>query len=94
MGDVDLQHIGNNHQFVDIFTKALGAEKLQQISMALGLRPLDISSLRGREEVKIRNLKVVESESRNESKAKSDGSVNRKLKAGKCRKSDKGPQEP
>ena len=46
-GDVDLQHIGTDLQTADIFTKALRVDKLQQFSMALGLRPLDMPSLRG-----------------------------------------------
>ena len=29
VGDVDLQHIGMNQETIDIFTKALGANKLQ-----------------------------------------------------------------
>ena len=46
-GDIDLQHIGTDLQTADIFTKALGADKLQQFCTALGLRPLDMPSLRG-----------------------------------------------
>ena len=47
--DIDLQHISTDRQTTDIFTKKLGVDKLQQFSMALGLRSLDISNLRRRE---------------------------------------------
>ena len=45
--DVDLQHIHNNLQMADIFTKALGADKLRQFMMNLGLSTANQSSLRG-----------------------------------------------
>ena len=47
VGDIDLQHINTNLQTVDIFTKALGADKLQQFMPDLGLTIPDFSSLRG-----------------------------------------------
>ena len=46
-GDVDLQHISTNLQTTDIFTKALGADKLWQFMTDLGLTIPDLPSLRG-----------------------------------------------
>ena len=46
-GDVDLQHISTNLQTADIFTKALGADKLWQFMTDLGLTIPDLPSLRG-----------------------------------------------
>ena len=46
-GDVDLQHISTNLQTADIFTKALGADKLGQFMTDLGLTIPDLPSLRG-----------------------------------------------
>ena len=46
-GDVDLQYIKPNLQTVDIFTKALGADKLRQFMTDLGLTIPDLPSLRG-----------------------------------------------
>ena len=45
--DVDLQHISTNLQTTDIFTKALGADKLWQFMIDLGLTIPDLPSLRG-----------------------------------------------
>ena len=45
--DVDLQHINTNLQTADIFTKALGADKLRQFMSGLGLTIPDLPSLRG-----------------------------------------------
>ena len=42
-----LQHIYTNLQTVDIFTKALGADKLWQFMIDLGLTIPDLPSLRG-----------------------------------------------
>ena len=47
--DINLQHIGADRKMANIFTKALGEDKLQHFSMALDVRPLNISSLRERE---------------------------------------------
>ena len=46
-GDVNLQHISTNLQMTDIFTKALGDNKLWKFMTDLGLKILDLSSLRG-----------------------------------------------
>ena len=46
-GDVDLQHISTNLQTADIFTKALGADKLWQFMTDLGLTIPNLPSLRG-----------------------------------------------
>ena len=43
--DIDLQHVGTDHQTNDIFTKSLGANKLHLFSLALSLRPLNTPSL-------------------------------------------------
>jgi hypothetical protein len=48
-GEVELQHVPTDRQVADIFTKALGLDKLRQFSGALGLRHLDVPNLRGRE---------------------------------------------
>ena len=45
--DVDLQHIGTNLQTIDIFTKALGFNKLWQFTIDLGLSTIIQPSLRG-----------------------------------------------
>jgi hypothetical protein len=47
-GEVELQYVPTDRQMADIFTKPLGLDKLRQFSGALGLRHLDVSSLRGR----------------------------------------------
>ena len=47
VGDVDLQHISTNLQTADIFTKALGANKLWQFMTYLGLTIPDLPSLMG-----------------------------------------------
>jgi hypothetical protein len=49
---VELQHVLTDRQVADIFTKALGLDKLRQFSGALGLRHLDVPNLRGRVEPK------------------------------------------
>ena len=46
-GDVDLQHISTNHQTADIFIKVLGADKLWQFMMSLGLSIADQLKLEG-----------------------------------------------
>ena len=46
-GNVDLQHISTNLQMADIFTKALGADKLWKFMTDLGLTIPDLLSLRG-----------------------------------------------
>ena len=45
--DIYLQHINTNLQTTDIFTKALGTDKLRQFSTNLGLSTYDLPSLRG-----------------------------------------------
>ena len=45
-GDVDLQHISMHLQTANIFTKALGADKLWQCMINLGLAIPDLPSLR------------------------------------------------
>ena len=47
VGDVDLQHISTDLQTADIFTKALGSDKLGQFMTDLGLTIPDLPSLRG-----------------------------------------------
>jgi hypothetical protein len=49
-GEVELTHVLTNRQIADIFTKALGLDKLRQFSGAPGLRHLDVPNLRGRVE--------------------------------------------
>ena len=46
-GEIDLQHISMNLQVADIFTKALGVDKLGQFALGLGLTSPALSSLRG-----------------------------------------------
>jgi hypothetical protein len=41
-GEVELRHVPTDRQVADIFTKALGLDKLRQFSGALGLRHLDV----------------------------------------------------
>jgi hypothetical protein len=48
-GELELKHVPTDRQVADIFTKALGLDKLRQFSGALGLRHLDVPNLRGRE---------------------------------------------
>jgi hypothetical protein len=48
-GEVELKHVPTDRQVADIFTKALGLDKLRHFSGALGLRHLDVPNLRGRE---------------------------------------------
>ena len=48
-GEVELIYTPTDWQNVDIFTKPLGLDKLQQFSGALGLQHLDMPNLRGRE---------------------------------------------
>ena len=47
VGDIKLHHMGTNQQTVDIFTKALGVDKLRQFASDLGLTPPTLTSLRG-----------------------------------------------
>ena len=44
-GDIDLVYVGTEERVADIFTKALGAEKLRRFRTMLGL--LEMSSSRG-----------------------------------------------
>ena len=53
--DVDLQHISTNLQMADIFTKALGADKLWQFMTDLELTIPDLPSLRGSTEETLHN---------------------------------------
>ena len=46
-GEIDLQHLSTNLQVTDIFTKALGIDKLGQFASVLGLTPSVLPSLRG-----------------------------------------------
>jgi hypothetical protein len=48
-GDVELRHVPTDRQVADIFTKALGLDKLRQFLGALGLHHLDVPNFRGRE---------------------------------------------
>jgi hypothetical protein len=48
-GEVELRHVPTDWQVADIFTKALGLDKLRQFSGAPGLHHLDVPDLRGRE---------------------------------------------
>jgi hypothetical protein len=41
-GEVELQHVPTDRQIADIFPKALGLDKLRQVSGALGLCHLDV----------------------------------------------------
>ena len=45
-GDIDLAYVSTDEQVVDIFTKALGAEKLRGFRTMLGVQELQLS-LRG-----------------------------------------------
>ena len=45
-GDIDLVYIGTDKQVADIFTKALGAEKLRRFRTMLGVQEMELS-LRG-----------------------------------------------
>ena len=49
-GDFDMQHISTNLQTADIFMKALGIDKLWQVTMSLGLSTVNQQSLRGSKE--------------------------------------------
>jgi hypothetical protein len=49
-GEVELTYVSTNRQIAQIFTKALGLDKLRQFSGALGLRHLEVPNLRGRVE--------------------------------------------
>ena len=49
-GEVELMYVSTDQQNADIFTKALGLDKLRQFSSTLGLRHLDMPTLRGRED--------------------------------------------
>ena len=56
--EINLQHVSTNLQVVDIFTKALGIDKLGQFASDLGLTPSSLPSLRGstiRDDAQIRN---------------------------------------
>ena len=46
-GEIDLQHVSTNLQVADIFTKALGIDKLGQFASGLGLTPSVLPSLTG-----------------------------------------------
>jgi hypothetical protein len=48
-GELELRHVPTDRQVADIFTKALGLDKLRQFSGALGLHHLNVPNLRGRE---------------------------------------------
>jgi hypothetical protein len=66
-GEVELRHVPTDRQVANIFTKALGLDKLRQFSSALGLRHLDVTNLRGREpepELHADRSEKAESESR------------------------------
>ena len=45
-GDIDLVYVSTEEQVADIFTKALGAEKLRRFRTMLGVREMELS-LRG-----------------------------------------------
>ena len=45
--EIDLLHVSTNLQIADIFTKALGIDKLRQFASGLGLTPSALPSLRG-----------------------------------------------
>ena len=45
-GEIDLEYVNTEEQVADIFTKALGAEKLRRFQATLGLQELELS-LRG-----------------------------------------------
>ena len=46
-GDVDLQYISTSLQTVDIFTKTLGADKVQKFTTNLGLSSAQLADLEG-----------------------------------------------
>ena len=50
-GDIDLVYVSTEEQIADIFTKALGAEKLRRFRTMLGL--CNMQSLRGSVEILI-----------------------------------------
>ena len=58
-GEIDLQHVSTNLQVADIFTNALGIDKLGKFASGLGLMASGLPSLRGsttiRDDVQIRN---------------------------------------
>ena len=56
--NVDLQHISTNLQTVDDFTKALGADKLWQFMIDLGLTIPDLPNLRGSTEETPHNVRI------------------------------------
>ena len=56
--DVDLQHISTNLQTTDIFTKALGANKLWQFMIDLGLTIPNLPSLRGSTKETLHNARI------------------------------------
>ena len=58
--DVDLQDINKNLQTVDIFTKALGPDKLWQFMIDLELMILDLPSLRGSIEETTHNARILQ----------------------------------
>ena len=49
-GDIDLTYVGTDEQVADIFTKALGAEKLRRFRAMLGVQEMALS-LRGSVEI-------------------------------------------
>ena len=49
-GNIDLTYVRTDEQVADIFTKALGAEKLRQFRAILGVREMALS-LRGSVEI-------------------------------------------
>ena len=69
-GDVDLQHISTNLQTTDIFTKALGVDKLWQFMTDLGLMTPYLPRLRGSTELptthnaRIPELRTTQAEAR------------------------------
>ena len=46
--EVELSHVSPDRQVVDIFTKPLGLDKLQQFSGAMSVQYLNLANLRGR----------------------------------------------
>ena len=56
--DVDLEHINTNIQMADIFTKALGADKLWQFLTNLGMTISDLPSLRGSTKETLHNARI------------------------------------
>ena len=47
VGDINLRHVKTDVQTIDIFSKALGVDKLRYFPMSLKLYVLDLPSLRG-----------------------------------------------